>query len=130
MARIHGAASAGENLSSNINFYTIYLNTLDITATGDVADQSQQNFDDVCNLINLVAQPVIMNNPISVNLDGLAPTLVGPGFVFKFAVEHGDVFARNGDAVAVLKEIFEGVNINGVALSSPANIEFAMSELL
>lgn len=130
MARIHGAASAGENLSSNINFYTIYLNSLDITATGDVADQSQQNFDDVCNLINLVAQPVIMNNPISVNLDGLAPTLTGSGFIFKFAVEHGDVFARNGDQVAVLKEIFEGVNINGITLSSPANIEFAMSELL
>jgi len=130
MARIHGAASAGENLSSNINFYTIYLNTLDITATGNVADQSQQNFDDLCNLINLVAQPVIMNNPISVNLDGLAPTLTGPGFVFKFAVEHGDVFARNGDAVAILKEIFEGVTIDTVALSSPANIEFAMSELL
>jgi len=130
MARIHGAASAGENLSSNINFYTIYLNTLDITATGNVADQSQQNFDDLCNLINLVAQPVIMNNPISVNLDGLAPTLTGPGFVFKFAVEHGDVFARNGDAVAILKEIFEGVTIDTIALSSPANIEFAMSELL
>jgi len=130
MARIHGAASAGENLSSNINFYTIYLNSLDITATGNVADQSQQNFDDLCNLINLVAQPVIMNNPISVNLDGLAPTLTGPGFVFKFAVEHGDVFARNGDAVAILKEIFEGVTIDTVALSSPANIEFAMSELL
>ena len=130
MARIHGAASAGENLSSNINFYTIYLKTLNITATGNVADQSQQNFDDICNLINLVAQPVIMNNPISVNLDGLAPTLTGPGFVFKFAVEHGDVFARNGDAVAILKEIFEGVTIDTVALSSPANIEFAMSELL
>ena len=130
MARIHGAASAGENLSSNINFYTIYLKTLDITATGNVADQSQQNFDDLCNLINLVAQPVIMNNPISVNLDGLAPTLTGPGFVFKFAVEHGDVFARNGDSVAILKEIFEGVTIDTVALSSPANIEFAMSELL
>jgi hypothetical protein len=130
MARIHGAASAGENLSSNINFYTIYLNALDITATGNVADQSQQNFDDLCNLINLVAQPVIMNNPISVNLDGLAPTLTGPGFIFKFAVEHGDVFARNGDSVAILKEIFEGVTIDTVALSSPANIEFAMSELL
>ena len=129
MARIHGAASAGENLSSNINFYTIYLKTLDITATGNVADQSQQNFDDMCNLINLVAQPVIMNNPIPVNLDGLAPTLTGPGFVFKFAVEHGDVFARNGDSVAILKEIFEGVTIDNVSMSS-ANIEFAMSELL
>ena len=130
MARIHGAASAGENLSGNINFYTLYVSGLDITASGDIAVQTQQNFDDVCNLINLVAQPIIMNNPIAVNLDGLAPTLVGPGFLFKFAVEHGDVFARNGDPVAVLKEIFEGVQIDGVTLSNPANIEFAMSELL
>lgn len=130
MARIHGAARAGENLSSNINFYTLYVSGLDITATGDVADQTQQNFDDVCNLINLVAQPVIMNNPISITLDGLAPTLTGPGFIFKFAVEHGAVFERNGDTVSILKEIFEGVTIDSVTLSSPANIEFAMSELL
>ena len=130
MARIHGAARAGENLSSNINFYTLYVSGLDITSTGNVADQSQQNFDDVCNLINLVAQPVIMNNPIPVNLDGLAPTLVGPGFIFKFAVEHGDIFARNGDPVAILKEIFEGVTIDSVAISLPANIEFSMSDLL
>lgn len=130
MARIHGAASAGENLSGNINFYTLYVSGLDITVTGDVADQTQQNFDDVCNLINLVAQPVIMNNPIAVTLDVLAPTLTGPGFIFKFAVEHGAVFERNGDTVSILKEIFEGVTINNVTLSSPANIEFAMSELL
>lgn len=129
MARIHGAARAGENLSSNINFYTLYVSGLDITVTGDVADQTQQNFDDVCNLINLVAQPVIMNNPISITLDGLAPTLTGTGFIFKFAVEHGAVFERNGDSVSILKEIFEGVTIDGVTLSS-ANIEFAMSELL
>lgn len=130
MARIHGAARAGENLSSNINFYTLYVSGLDITTTGDVADQTQQNFDDVCNLINLVAQPVIMNNPIAVTLDGLAPTLTGPGFIFKFAVEHGAVFERNGDTVSILKELFEGVLIDNVTLSSPANIEFAMSELL
>jgi len=131
MARIHGAASAGENLSGNINFYTLYVKGLDITTTGDVADQTQQNFDDVCNLINLVAQPVIMNNPISVTLDQVgAPTLTGAGFIFKFAVEHGRIFERNGDTVAILKEIFEGVVIDSVTLSSPANIEFAMSDLL
>jgi hypothetical protein len=130
MARIHGAASAGENLSSNINFYTLYVSGLDITTTGDVADQSQQNFDDVCNLINLVAQPVIMNNPVPVTLDGLAPTLTGAGFIFKFAVEHGNVFERSGNPVAILLELFEGVLIDSVTLSSPANIEFAMSELL
>lgn len=130
MAKIHGAARAGENLSSNINFYTLYISTLDITATGDINDQSQQNFDDVCNLINLVAQPVIMNNPVPVTLTGMAPTLTGAGMIFKFAVEHGNIFERNGDSVAILKEIFEGVQINGVTLSSPANIEFAMSDLL
>jgi len=131
MARIHGAARAGENLSGNINFYTLYVSGLDITTTGDVADQTQQNFDDVCNLINLVAQPVIMNNPISVTLDQVgAPTLTGAGFIFKFAVEHGRIFERNGDTVAILKEIFEGVVIDSVILSSPANIEFAMSDLL
>ena len=71
MARLHGAAKAGENLSGNINFYTLYVTSLDITATGNINDQSQQNFDDVVNLINLVAQPVIMNNPLAVDLTGV-----------------------------------------------------------
>lgn len=130
MARIHGAAKAGENLSSNINFYTLYVSGLDISVTGSISDQTQQNFEDVINLINLVAQPVIMNNPIAIDLTGVAPSLVGPGFIFKFAVEHGNIFERNGDTVAILKELFEGVTIDGVTLSIPANIEFAMSELL
>lgn len=130
MTRIHGAAKAGENLSGNINFYTMYIKNVDITVTGDVTDQTQQNFEDVCNLINLVAQPVIMNNPVSVDLTGLAPTLSGLGMIFKFAVEHGRIFERNGDPVAILKELFEGVTIDGIAISSPENIEFIMSDLL
>jgi len=32
MARIHGSAGSSENLSGNLNFYTIYLKTLDITS--------------------------------------------------------------------------------------------------
>ena len=132
MARIHGAAKAGENLSGNINFYTLYVKGLDITATGDVADQSQRNFDDVCNLINLVAQPVIMNNPLTVTLDGLDQTLKGPGMIFKFAVEHGRIFERDGDSVAILKEIFVGVAIDGVGLEpvTGSNIQFTMSDIL
>lgn len=130
MARIHGAATAGENLSGNINFYTLFVKGLDITSTGDVTEQSQQNFDDICNLINLVAQPVIMNNPVAVTLDGLAPTLTGTGFIFKFAVEHGQIFERNGDTVAILKEIFVGVAIDGVGIEPATNIEFLMSDLL
>ena len=129
MARQNGAASASENLTGNINFYTIYIKTLDITATGDILDQTQQNLDDVVNIISLVAQPTIMNAPLSVTLTGLAPTLTGAGFVFKFAVEHADVFERSGDNIAVLKELLHGITIDSVALST-SNVEFAMSDIL
>jgi hypothetical protein len=129
MARIHGAATAGENLAGNINFYTMYVKTLDITHTGDILDQTQQNLDDIVNIISLVAQPVIMNNPLSVTLDGLAPTLTGAGMLFKFAVEHGKVFERGGDNVSVLNQIFLGTTIDGVTLE-PATVEFTMSDLL
>ena len=134
MARIHGAASAGENLSGNINFYTMYVadasnSGVDITHTGDILDQSQQNLDDAVNLMSLVAQPIIMNNPLSVTLDGLAPTLTGVGMLFKFAVEHGKVFESGGDNVAVLNELFLGTTIDSVLLSA-SNLEFTMSDLL
>jgi hypothetical protein len=102
---------------------------LDITHTGDILDQTQQNLDDVVNIISLVAQPIIMNNPLPVTLTGLAPTLTGTGFIFKFAVEHGKVFEAGGDNVAVLNQIFLGTTIDGVTLE-PANIEFSMSDLL
>ena len=129
MARQNGAASASENLTGNINFYTMYIKTLDITATGDILDQTQQNLDDIVNIISLVSQPIIMNNPLSVTLNGLAPSLTGAGFVFKFAVEHADVFERGGDNIAVLKELLHGITIDSVALSV-SNVEFAMSDIL
>ena len=129
MAKIHGAASASESLTGNINFYTMYVKDLDITQTGDILNQSQQNMDDVVNLISLVAQPTIMNNPVSVTLNGIAPTLTGTGFIFKFAVEHADVFKRNTDDIGILKEIFHGVTIDSVLLST-SNVEFSMSDIL
>ena len=129
MARTNGAASASEVVSGNINFYTMYVSGLDITHTGDILDQSQQNLDDIVNIVSLVAQPVIMNNPLSVTLGGLAPTLTGSGFVFKFAVEHTDVFKRNADDVGILKELIHGTTIDLVPLST-SNVEFSMSDIL
>lgn len=131
MRRIHGAAAASEHLTGNLNFYTMYItDEVDITQTGSLEDQSQQNFDDVINLISLVAQPILMNNPISASLDSYAPTITGNGFIFKFAVEHGFVFSRNGDNVAILAELFDGVTIDNVLLQVGTNVEFTMSELL
>jgi hypothetical protein len=130
MARIHGAATAGENLAGNINFYTMYVKTLDIIYTGDLTDQSQQNMDDVVNIISLIAQPLVMNNPVGVSdLTNLAPTLTGAGTIFKFAVEHGRVFERDGDNTSILKEIFHGITIDGTVLTT-SNTEFSMSDLL
>jgi len=129
MARIHGAVSASENLSGNLNFYSMYVKTLDITHTGSILDQSQQNLDDIVNILSLVAQPTIMNNPLAVTLNGLAPTLTGSGFIFKFAVEHSDVYQRGADNVGVLKELIHGTTIDSVALTA-SNIEFAMSDIL
>ena len=58
MARIHGAASASEAVSGNLNFYTMYITEkvnavpgVDIDATGDILDQTQQNLDDIVNII-------------------------------------------------------------------------------
>ena len=136
MARIHGAASASEAVSGNLNFYTMYITEkvnavpgVDIDATGDILDQTQQNLDDIVNIISLVAQPIIMNTPVQVLLTSVAPTLTGNGYAFKFAVEHGQVFERGGDNVSILKEIFFGTTIDGVTLE-PANVEFVMSDIL
>ena len=130
MATMHGAATAGENLAGNINFYTMYVRELDIAFTGDLVNQSQQNMDDVVNIISLVAQPLIMNNPVSVSdLSVAAPTFTGVGSIFKFAVEHGRVFERDGDNVSILKELFHGITIDSVALDS-TKVEFSMSDLL
>ena len=50
--------------------------------------------------------------------------------LFKFAVEHPRVFERNGDNVSVLKELFEGVQIENTVLQEGTNIEFVMSDIL
>jgi hypothetical protein len=71
-----------------------------------------------------------MNNPLSVSLDGLAPSLTGAGMLFKFAVEHGKVFERNGDTTSILKELTEGITIDGVSLQEGVNIEYVMSDIL
>ena len=55
--------------------------------------------------------------------------MTGSGFIFKFAVEHSDVYQRGADNVGVLKELIHGTTIDSVALTA-SNIEFAMSDIL
>ena len=77
---------------------------------------------------------IISNDPVNVadlNANG-APTVTGAGYVFKFAVEHPDVFADNGNPVGKLISVMDGVVLNGgtIATTGSINLEFTQSETL
>ena len=100
--------------------------------TGSFADATQKDLDAMVQLIAGFSQVIISNDPVGVGdlqANG-APSLTGAGWIFKFAVEHGRVFERNGDTTSVLKELFENVTIDGVTLAEGSNIEYVMSDIL
>ena len=131
--RINGAARGGEFISSNLQFYIMYT-TIDIEQTNNYQDATQKDFDSIVQMIAMFSQVIISNDPVNVsdlNANG-APTLTGAGFVFKFAVEHPDVFNENGNPLSKLISSMDGVVLNGGTLSTTGsvNIEFTQSETL
>ena len=132
--RINGAARGGEFVSHNLQFYTLYT-SLDITMTGSYVDVTQKDFDAVVQLIAGYSQVIISNDPVNVSdlNANSAPTLTGAGWVFKFAVEHPEVFKRNGNSVQALIDQFDGIVLNGgtvVTTGGSKNMEFTQSETL
>jgi hypothetical protein len=131
--RINGAARGGEFISNNLQFYTLYTKT-DITMTGNYTDATQKDFDAMVQLIAGFSQVIISNDPVGVSdLDANgAPSLTGAGYIFKFAVEHPDVFSRNGNSVQGLIDQFDGIVLNAgiVATTGSKNLEFTQSETL
>ena len=128
-----GAMGSSEVVSGNIEFYTLFT-TIDITRTGDFNDNTQKDFESVVQVIGLRAQPVVMNNPVSLNGVGQnvlenygAPTLTGAGHIFKFAFEREG--AHNVD---LLKEELHGIVLNGgtIDTNSSVNMEFTKQDLL
>jgi len=131
--RINGAARGGEFISSNLQFYIMYT-TIDVTQTGNYQDATQKDFDSLVQMIAMFSQVIISNDPVQVadlDLNG-APTLTGAGWVFKFAVEHPDVFAKNGNPLGKLIESMDGVVLNGGTINTTGaiNLEFSQSETL
>jgi len=111
-----GAMGSSEVLSSNIEYYSLFTK-LDITRTGDFADNTQKDFESVVQVIGLRAQPIIMNNPVPLNGIGQnllenygAPSITGAGWIFKFAFER------------------EGVHT--IDTKSSVNMEFTKQDLL
>lgn len=156
--RINGAAFAHESLSRNIEYYTVYAcspgafsdpsnaTLMDIAVTGNFSSTSQKNFEILLQSIGLRAMPVLMNNPVAVadmsvqtNEAPAAPSLVGEGYVWKFAVELERVFENNGPVGTIGPVGFLIDELDGVVLANGArvtttgpqkNIEFTQKELL
>jgi|TARA_B100000941_G_C28458924_1_gene529560 hypothetical protein len=131
--RINGAARGGEFISSNLQFYIMYTN-IDITQTNNYQDATQKDFDSIVQMIAMFSQVIISNDPVNVsdlNANG-APTLTGAGHIFKFAVEHPDVFTESGTPVGKLINSMDGVILNGgtIATTGSINLEFTQSETL
>ena len=131
--RINGAARGGEFISSNLQFYIMYT-TIDVTQTGNYQDATQKDFDSLVQMIAMFSQVIISNDPVNVsdlNANG-APTLTGAGWVFKFAVDHPDVFDDGNDPVGKLTSSMDGVVLNGgtITTTGTANLEFTQSETL
>ena len=128
-----GAMASSEVLTGNIEYFTLYTK-LDITQTGDFADDSQKDFESVVQVIALRAMPVIMNNPVYLNgvganvLEGFgAPTLTGEGWIFKFAFEREDVHT-----ISTLVDELDGIVLNSGTINTTGsvNTEFTKQDLL
>jgi hypothetical protein len=149
--RIHGAATAMQNLTENITYYKVYALSIGATTdpltagqvnihqTGNIQDESQKNFEVLIQSIALRAMPVVMNAPVAVSnvANEGAAEMSGEGYVWKFAVERSDYFTNDGPngtlgPVGFLVDEIDGIVLpNATVLSTSGadqNIEFQVSE--
>lgn len=111
--KIHGSATAMQNLTADLQSYVCYAKSpgaftdpnpnppvsqelvrlLNIQVTGHPLDESQKNFEVLLMSIGLRAMPVILANPVPViELADYTLELAGEGYIWKFAVERGVQF--------------------------------------
>jgi len=111
--QIHGAASAMQNLTADLQYYVCYASSpgaftdpnpdpplpqsltrlINIQVTGSPLDQSQKNFDIFLMSIGMRAMPVVLADPVAVlQLSDYTIELSGEGYVWKFGVERGVQF--------------------------------------
>ena len=148
VSKAHGVASASQVLTKSLEYYTVWCESpnafsdpnnatgVNIRWTGNIADQTQKNFELIIQSIGLRAMPIILNNPLAVAdlaADG-ASAVTGEGFVWVFSVETEGAFATKDSPVGLLVEEMNGiVLLNGaiLATSGPGqNIEFEWRDTL
>lgn len=89
--RINGAAVPNEPLTQDLDFFLVRT-LVDITPTGNFADNSQKAFEKLMETISLRAQPVIIGSVITTNETNPPDLPAASGTVtvynLKFAIEH------------------------------------------
>ena len=148
VSKTHGVASASQVLTRSLEYYTVWCESpnafsdpdnatgINIRWTGDIADQTQKNFELIIQSIGLRAMPIILNNPLAVAdlaADG-ASVVTGEGFVWVFSVETEGAFATKSDPVGLLIEEMHGiVLLKGATLETSGgsqNVEFEWRDTL
>ena len=126
----------GQDLTKSIEVFEV-ATTVDITATGNYEDESQQNWDSLITIIGMRAQPVILSEPVAsddlstVSDDFAADTA---GFVFRFTTEHAGVFSKHDkdyivtDATGVLTDMVDGISLNGTEVVVGTNMSVSIVE--
>lgn len=133
-------ARPSESMGRDLDFYSIYTK-FNMIPTGDYRDVAQRTYDTLVSLVSFRAQPVINGEPFYVTdlANEGAEKLTGEGYVWKFAVEHTEIFALHNvsfeiiDDVHFLKVAFDDVEIGEDTIFADGeeiNIEFKRFESL
>ncbi len=134
-------ASAGENLSGNLQFYVMYTK-FDIRATGDYSDDSHKLLQTIINLIHVRSQTVILGEAVAVtDLAAEGSPFTGAGYILKFTSEHDEVFAMHDknttevtDPVYYLNNMFNDVkydeDLTFKTMGTDINIAFKRFETI
>lgn len=108
--KVNGSVKPGESVSGDWDWFTVRT-TMDITATGALADASQRRLNKLVEVISLRAQPVILGGvsvaeetaPIAdLPVSGSSGTV--DVYTIKFAIEHA----------GAIDEVLMGETLNGV----------------
>lgn len=142
VSKAHGVAGASQVVTGALQYYTVWCKSpnavsdfenatgINIRYTGNIANESQKNFELIIQSIGLRAMPIVLNSPLAVAdlaADG-ASVLTGEGFVWQFGVEMDDAFATKDSNVGLLVAELNGIVLpNGAVLTTNGpeqNIEF------
>lgn len=147
VSKTHGLASVSDIVTEDLQCYTVWgkapnafsdpenATGVNIRITGDIADETQKNFEVIVQSIALRAMPVILADPLAiVDLaeDG-ASALKGEGFVWQFGVEQSEIFSTETSEFGLLIEEMNNIVLpSGCILNTAGkdqNIEFEKQDI-